>query len=179
MKENIPNAITVLRLSLAFMLPISEPTSPVFLTIVAVCGASDVLDGYLARRWDAVSRTGSILDSTADVAFMTVLVLCLVTFYPSEPWMIVWVSAIAVLRIMAFAIGYARLGEPGFVHTYLNKAAGVLLFLSPFIIILIGVTASWILICSVATVSSVEFFYINMHSRDYDPDRKSAVVRRS
>ncbi len=78
---------------------------------------------------------------------------------------------------MAFAIGYARLGEPGFVHTYLNKAAGLLLFLSPFIIILIGVSASWILICSVATVSSVEFFCIGMHSRDYDPDRKSMVGR--
>ena len=179
MKENIPNAITVIRIILAFMLPISEPTSPVFLTIVAACGASDILDGFLARRWDAVSRTGSILDSTADVAFMTVLVLCIVSYYPLEPWMIVWASAIAVLRILAFAIGYARQGEPGFVHTYLNKAAGALLFFSPFIIILMGLSASWTLICSVATVSSVEFFYISMHSRDYDPDRKSAVVRRS
>lgn len=179
MKENIPNAITVLRIFLAFLLPISGPTSPVFLTIVALCGASDVLDGYLARRWNAVSRTGSILDSTADVAFMTVLLLCLVSYYPLEPWMIVWISAIAVLRMVSFAIGYARQGEPGFVHTYLNKAAGVLIFLSPFIIILLGVTASMILICSVATVSSAEFFYINMYSKDYDPDRKSALMRKS
>ena len=179
MKENIPNAITVLRIFLAFLLPISGPTSPVFLTIVALCGASDVLDGFLARRWNAVSRTGSILDSTADVAFMTVLLLCLVSYYPLEPWMIVWISAIAVLRMVSFAIGYARQGEPGFVHTYLNKAAGVLIFFSPFIIILLGVTASMILICSVATVSSAEFFYINMYSKDYDPDRKSALMRKS
>ena len=179
MKENIPNAITFLRIFLVFLLPISEPTSPVFLTIVAVCGATDVLDGFLARRWNTASRTGSILDSTADLAFVIVLVLCMVSYYPLEPWMIVWVSAIAVLRIVSFAIGYARQGEPSFVHTYLNKAAGMLIFLSPFIIILLGLSASMILICSVATASSIEFFYISMCSRDYDPDRKSALMRKS
>ncbi len=179
MKENIPNAVTVLRLFLAFILPLSEPTSSVFLTIVAVCGVTDVLDGFLARRWNAVSRIGSILDSTADVAFMIVLVLCLVSHYPLEPWMIAWISAIAVLRLLSFAIGYARHGEPGFIHTYLNKAAGLLIILSPFIIILMGLSASMILICSVATVSSVEFFYINMYSKDYDPDRKSVLIRKS
>ena len=84
MKENIPNTVTVLRLFLAFILPLSEPTSFVFLTIVAVCGVTDVLDGFLARRWNAVSRIGSILDSTADVAFIIVLVLCLVSHYPLE-----------------------------------------------------------------------------------------------
>ena len=118
------------------------------------------------------------MDSTADVAFMVVLLLCLVSYYLLEPWMIVWISAIAVLRLLSFAVGYSRHGEPGFVHTYLNKAAGLLIFLSPFIIILLGVTASMILICSVATLSSVEFFYISMYSRDYDPDRKSVLLRK-
>ncbi|MBO7351967.1 MAG: CDP-alcohol phosphatidyltransferase family protein [Candidatus Methanomethylophilaceae archaeon] len=177
MKENIPNALTVIRLILASVLPLSDPTSPVFLTVVAVCGITDVFDGFLARRWNIVSRTGSMLDSVADVAFITVLVLCLLAYYPWEPWMLIWVAAIAVIRIAAFAVGYARYGVPGFVHTYLNKAAGLMLFFSPFIIILLGFSPSVILICSVATVSSLEFLYINLYSKDYDPDRKTILIR--
>ncbi|HVH08544.1 MAG TPA: CDP-alcohol phosphatidyltransferase family protein [Gemmatimonadales bacterium] len=60
--------LTALRLPLAAAFPfVHAPT--VALGLVAVAGASDFFDGILARRLGS-SRTGAVLDPTADKVFM-------------------------------------------------------------------------------------------------------------
>ena len=73
--RSIPNVLTVLRLGLAVLLPLS-PTRW-WMAIVAGAGASDWLDGYLARKLRAQSTVGGLLDGLADKAFV---VTALVTF---------------------------------------------------------------------------------------------------
>ena len=67
------DVVTALRLPLAVLFPFVG--SPVWqLVIVAAAAASDVLDGWLARRFGG-SRVGAVLDPVADKLFMAVAFL--------------------------------------------------------------------------------------------------------
>jgi len=66
----VADALTALRFPLAALFPLVR--SPAWqLAIVAVAAASDVADGFLARRYGS-SRAGAVLDPIADKAFMAV-----------------------------------------------------------------------------------------------------------
>ena len=73
----LPNVISSLRLAavpvLAWLALQGERESFAWLLVVA--GATDILDGWLARTFNWVSRAGALLDSIADVF------LVLVTLY--------------------------------------------------------------------------------------------------
>lgn len=66
---NIPNLITLSRLGLAVivLLLIERAESWVLTTIIFVFAVfTDVIDGYLARRWNQVTTLGRILDPFVD-----------------------------------------------------------------------------------------------------------------
>ncbi len=64
----IPNLLTGLRMALAGVLPfVGEEYRA---SAVAVAGASDGFDGWLARRFHATSHLGRLLDGIADKAFV-------------------------------------------------------------------------------------------------------------
>jgi CDP-diacylglycerol---glycerol-3-phosphate 3-phosphatidyltransferase len=76
MRRSIPNLITMVRLMLAaaFFLVVSVPGVPLSrpevgtlaIVLFIVAALTDVLDGYLARRWKAVSAFGRIMDPFVD-----------------------------------------------------------------------------------------------------------------
>jgi cardiolipin synthase (CMP-forming) len=78
--NQLPNVITSLRLlllvPLAFYLTVQDYR--LSLLIFFVAGVSDALDGFLAKRYNWVSRFGSILDPIADKALL-VLTMALLT----------------------------------------------------------------------------------------------------
>ena len=41
-----------------------------FWALYALCGISDMVDGWLARNLQAESKTGAVLDSVADIVFV-------------------------------------------------------------------------------------------------------------
>jgi phosphatidylglycerophosphate synthase len=65
----VADALTALRFPLAGLFPFVSPAWQ--LAIVAVAAASDVADGWLARRFGS-SRVGAVLDPIADKVFMAV-----------------------------------------------------------------------------------------------------------
>ena len=79
MKKHIPNIITAFRLALV----------PVFIAVFFNCdirwafavflvaSASDLLDGYLARKWQVVSEFGKLFDPLADKFMQITAVVCL------------------------------------------------------------------------------------------------------
>lgn len=67
-RQNIPNALSVMRvimiLPFSYALIYDDMTGVVL--IMAAILLSDYFDGYLARKWDATSDLGKILDPLAD-----------------------------------------------------------------------------------------------------------------
>lgn len=78
MLQQLPNALTVSRLLLALPLGvlILREQYGWALAIGAFAGLTDALDGFAARRLQAFSRLGSILDPVADKTLILVTFLC-------------------------------------------------------------------------------------------------------
>lgn len=78
---NAPNVISLSRLLLAACFVVSN-TTHLRLGLLLAAGASDVLDGWLARRSHLESRVGALIDAISDRAF--VLVAVAVLFYDAK-----------------------------------------------------------------------------------------------
>ena len=82
MTKNIPNFISILRVFLApifLLLFIYNYYLAAFLTFF-VATITDVLDGYIARKYKLVSKFGSIIDPLADKILVIFAFLCIFIF---------------------------------------------------------------------------------------------------
>lgn len=85
---NIPNTLTLLRIVLipvfvlVFYLPLSW-SNEVACIIFVVAAVTDMLDGYLARRLNQLSRLGAFLDPVADKLMVAVALVLVVERQPS------------------------------------------------------------------------------------------------
>ena len=105
--KQLPNTLTTIRLLLAVpicLLVLMEDFEAV-LWVALLAGLSDGVDGWLARKLDATSRYGAIVDPLADKVMLSGI-------YPSLaavallPW---WVAGLVIARdlvIVAGALAY-------------------------------------------------------------------------
>ena len=101
-----PNALSILRLGLAGIFPLLEPRW--WLAVVLLAGASDWLDGYLARRWRLTSWLGGILDGLADKLFVFSVLLTLANHGDLPAWWIPVLLARDISVAGGMAIGVVR-----------------------------------------------------------------------
>ncbi|MEZ5567515.1 MAG: CDP-alcohol phosphatidyltransferase family protein [Halioglobus sp.] len=122
--QQLPNSLTFLRLLLAAPLGlcILREAYVMALLVGLAAGITDALDGLLARKLQAVSRVGAILDPIADKTLITVCFVCFAAV-GLLPW---YIAAIVITRdvvIVAGAISYRLLIGPfEFAATTLSKA---------------------------------------------------------
>ncbi len=85
---NIPNTLTLLRIVLipifvlVFYLPVSW-NNEVACIIFVIAAITDMLDGYLARRLNQLSKLGAFLDPVADKLMIAVALVLIVERQPS------------------------------------------------------------------------------------------------
>lgn len=82
MFKHIPNLLTILRLILVPVFPIvyfsSAPSGRMIaLAVFIIAGITDVLDGYIARRYNLTTVVGTILDPLADKLMLLTTLTCL------------------------------------------------------------------------------------------------------
>ncbi len=133
----IPNALSVLRLlgvPLYFIL-ISDERYQWAVALLFLAGATDYLDGKIARRFNQTSRLGELLDPSADRLYIVAIVYSLWTLE------IIPFSLLAVIFGRDIVLGILlifmkRQGFPPFKVTYLGKAATFnLLYAFPFLLL--------------------------------------------
>ena len=77
--KNIPNILSIIRLMLVgvFVYTFFCVDEIVALFVFLTAGATDVIDGYLARRNNWISDLGKILDPVADKTMQCTVLVCL------------------------------------------------------------------------------------------------------
>src|SRR5215831_15730371 len=110
----LPNALTLGRLVLipvfvALMIKAGDAHSWPAGIVFGVAGATDQIDGYLARRWHVESRFGKIADPLADRLMIDAAVILLVA-YGRLPW----IGLVVILaRDALLLVGYYVLAPRG------------------------------------------------------------------
>ena len=126
--KRLPNVISVLRIAGSLSLLFCDVTGWTFWVIYALCGISDMVDGWLARKLQAETKTGAILDSVADIVFVACCAVRLIPVLEIPSWLWIWAGVIVFIKIVnqvSVLVVYKRFCFP---HTVANKLTGLLLF---------------------------------------------------
>jgi len=131
---NLPNLLTLLRIFFVPLLvaalladgtviarwqsliPISREIFA--LAVFLAAAITDLLDGYLARRWGQVTTVGTLLDPIADKLLVSAALISLVDIHRAPAWIVILIIgrefAVSGLRSIAAASGYTiRASELG------------------------------------------------------------------
>lgn len=130
-KENIPNILTIIRFILIPFIFISVinhyyVTGLIIFTISAV---TDILDGYIARKYNYITDIGKLIDPLADKLTQISLLLAL-TILRILPW---WILAIVFIKecimVVSASVLYSKKDVVVYSKWY-GKVATVLFYLA-------------------------------------------------
>lgn len=73
----VPGLLSLARVPLAVAFPFSLPRPAIAFAVLCTAGATDVLDGWYARRFGQATATGAVVDPVTDKLFVGVVVATL------------------------------------------------------------------------------------------------------
>lgn len=170
--KNIPNAISVFRLIFSFCLFFFSLYSPAFYVFYLLAGVSDVLDGYLARKTGNCTKIGSFLDSIGDLLLFAALAYLLLTHYSFPLGFFAGLIGVLTIKLATALISFLRFKSLGWVHSYLNKAMGIVLFVFPFLLLFLSLNMVCYFEISFAFLASIDEFLIAIFQKNYNSDEK-------
>ena len=134
--KQLPNFISCLRIVGTITLLFIEPLTIGFYVLYTSCGFTDILDGFIARKFNATSELGSKLDSIADILYYAVMIIkilpILIKILPMYVWYMLF--GVIIVRLISYIIAAFRYKRLVSHHTYMNKASGFSAFLVPYFI---------------------------------------------
>ncbi len=122
---NIPNALSFLRLlgiPVFIYFALVREQDVIAITILAIAGITDYLDGKLARAWNQTSDLGAMLDPVADRIYILATLIVLYQREAINLWVILVLlfrDAVLALMTLVLKVRGLKLMEV----TYLGKAA--------------------------------------------------------
>lgn len=154
--KSLPNAISALRFLGAVCLLFFRVESCVFLVIYFVCGLSDMVDGYLARKLGCESKTGAMLDSLADLVFVVCCCFKLIPALAFPKWLWIWGGVIVAIKVINQISALVMYKKCVFPHTVANKVTGFLLFVGVPLTVFLESFVPMVIIAVVATFAAVQ-----------------------
>lgn len=146
--KHIPNLLSMSRIALCLPLLLVDAMTMPFWALYVIAGTTDMLDGFLARRWGVESKFGARLDSLADFVFVLAVGYKLFPLLklPATLWMMT--GLIALVKIVNAISAYVVKHRIEYLHTKANKVTGFLLFIG---VMTIGqsyfVPVAWMISC--------------------------------
>ncbi len=158
--KNIPNILSVSRIALSVLLLFFFGNATIFFSIYIAAGLTDVLDGFIARKYRVVSELGAKLDSAGDLFFYGVLTAYLIVvhqeFFYYYLWYLIFIAAVRIINIITGFVKYKKFIG---IHTYANKLTGFLIFALP-IVLYFNFSVVLNISLIIASIASVEEFLI-------------------
>ena len=150
------NTITFFRIAASIVLLFCPVFSPAFYVFYIAAGLSDMLDGFVARKTDTVSKLGARLDTIADFVLVVVCLIKLLPILSIPAWPYIWIGIIALIKVVNIVSGFTVQKRLVAVHSIMNKTTGALLFLLPLTIPVVPLKYSAIVVCVVATFAAIQ-----------------------
>lgn len=160
----VANGITLVRLAglpLFVWLMIGPAAYGKAFGVLAAVGATDWLDGYVARRFDQVTRLGQLIDPLIDRALLVTAGLTLAALH-IVPWLVVALIAgrdlilmaaaglfrellsIPVNRIGKFATACLLVGIPAFLLGYMDWPGALVFRYGAWVVTTVGIVAYYL-----------------------------------
>ena len=171
--RHIPNIISISRIVVLIALFFAFHNVLLFIVLYLICGFSDILDGYVARKTNTQSELGARLDSIADFFLFVVITVAVIIWMGNKILIFLpLIIIIACIRVANIAIAAYKYHSFAMLHTWGNKLTGLLLFITPLFIINQRLELPW-LVCVIAVLSAVEESVIHITSASLNINRRS------
>jgi len=141
----LPNVLSALRLlgvPLFLWLILVPQADGWAVALLMVAGFTDWLDGYLARKWNQITRVGQLLDPVADRLYILATLIGLLLRGIVPAWLVVLLISRDLILAVVLAV-LKRRGVTGLPVHFLGKAATFCL-LYAFPLLLLGDGAGWL-----------------------------------
>ena len=115
-----------------------------------------MIDGTVARKTGTVSKSGSKLDTAADLVLVIVCLIKLIPVLHIPTWLFIWITIVALIKMINIISGYVMYKEFVAVHTVMNKVTGILLFILPLTVTIIDLKYSGAFVSAVATFAAIQ-----------------------
>ena len=158
MNRYLANIVTSLRIVFSLVMLFCPPFSVMFYILYTICGISDMVDGTIARRANSVSEFGARLDTIADTIFAITVIIKIAPILDYQ--LLLWGAIIATIKLLNIVLGFIRYHRFVSLHTWLNRATGAMLFITPFALSFIDQRYLLFTICPLALLSAFYESYL-------------------
>ena len=118
-----------------------------------------MFDGTIVRKTGTVSEFGSKFDSIADIMFVTVCLIKLITVLKIEIWLYIWIVLFTVIKAVNIMYGMKKYKRIVFVHSILNKIIGFLTFVLTLTFGFVEFRYKATVVCTIATIATIQEGY--------------------
>ena len=179
MNKYIPNLISIIRIVFSVLLIFTLNNPYVFILLYIIIGLTDVLDGYIARKYEIVSNLGARLDSIADLIFYIILTYIFITLYfhiltTNHKIILLAILLVRLINILLTKIKYCKVV---FIHTVANKISGLLLFFLPIIIMIYKNSLFISIIFIFALIAALEELFMTVIFKNFNLNKKSIFLK--
>lgn len=150
------NIITGCRILCSILLLFVPTFSPTFYTLYLMAGFTDMIDGTVVRITNTANEFGARMDTIADITFVVVCMVKMLSILNIPTWLFMWMGVIAVIKVFNLISGYILQKQFVAVHSIMNKITGVVLFILPLTLSIVDLKYSGGFACAIATLAAVQ-----------------------
>ena len=150
------NIITGFRILFSAVMLFLHAFSPEFYIFYCLAGFTDMIDGTVARKTNTVSEFGSVLDTVADIVFVSVCLIKLLPKLAIPVWLWICIGVIALIKVINIISGFVVQKKFVAKHTIMNKVTGALLFILPLTLSVVDLKYSGGFVCAIAAFAAVQ-----------------------
>lgn len=171
LKLNLPNALSLIRLCMVPIVPLIYFSGVEYANlwtagVYAVASLTDALDGYIARKYNLITRLGRVLDPLADKCITFCVLICIIITQP----VILWAGVIFFLKEAFMGIGalalYKKIKDVP-ASNILGKTSTIFFFATCFLVLIFPEIPIEIVTAMVAAATLLNLSAFILYLRGY------------
>jgi cardiolipin synthase (CMP-forming) len=165
---NIPNLLTLFRLFLVpvFILTFFSGIQNSFsysIIIFLAAGFTDVLDGYIARKYNLITRWGMLFDPFADKLMLLTVLSCLVIRNTIPLWVLLVIASKEIFMIAAGTV--LQNNDVVIPSNIAGKLTTFLFYISIFLLVYNKIVGIYLIYVAVGSAVFALLNYLNVYFR--------------